>query len=153
MAGSEHYRRIIHEFCDLAGLQEPLRLIEDGRLCIDGVDLLLVYDEAFDPRRLQLRMDLQALPRSHKHPTAMLTALLVNNYISGIGGLFVFGLNPRDNHVVLTVQVMLDDEATGRELLTSLKDAVAQAKTVWQQLCDEIAKGDRSTASSRMIRA
>ena len=143
MASTEHYRKIIHEFCEIVGLQDPVGLFEKGQLHVDGFDMLLFYDEQFDSERLQIRMDFRELPTSEHPPAVLLTALLVNNYIAGMGGLFVFGLNPEDGHVVLTMQVSIDAETTGRELLDALRDTTARAKTLWQGICDEFVRANQ----------
>jgi hypothetical protein len=139
MTSTEHYRKIIHGFCEIAGLDDPIRLIEDGQLHVNGFDMLLFYDEQFDPERLQIRIDFRNPPALEKRLADMLAALLMNNYIGGMGGLFVFGLNPEDGHVVLTVQVNIDADTTGQDLMSALRDTTARAKTIWQSICAEFA--------------
>lgn len=152
MASLEHYRKIIEEFCEITQIQDVANLFEHGQINVRGLDMLLFYDEEFDPARLQIRVDLQKPPHSGRSVKALLTALLVSNYGFGMGGLFVFGINPHDGHVVLTVQQMIDAETTGQALLESLQGIAAQAEQVWQQICDELKKMNQAAPLGKSVR-
>lgn len=133
----------------LTNIQDAVTLVENGQISVGGLDVLLFYDEEFDPNRLQIRVDLQELPVLGKSAEALLTALMIGNYSFGMGGLFVFGINPLDGHVVLTIQQEIDNETTGRSLLDALQKTVMQAKSQWQQVCADSAKMDRKHSSKR----
>lgn len=152
MANLEHYRKIIEEFCEITHIQDVASLFEHGQINVHGVDMLLFYDEEFDPERLQIRIDLQKLPHAEKSAEALLAALLVSNYDFGMGGFFVFGVNPHDGHVVLTLQQMIDIETTGQNLLKMLQSAAMQAKSQWQHICEEMEKVDRSSPLRKFVK-
>lgn len=142
MSSTEHYQKLIHDFCEIANLKDPLGLFDNGQIQIDGIDMLLYYDEEFAPNLLQIRVDLEEPPKLEASPDAFLKALLVSNYVVGMGGVFVFGINPMDGHVILTVQQSINDETTGSDLLRTLKSTATQATDVWQKLSGELPVSD-----------
>lgn len=127
------YRQLTRELAQCAGLPADDPFLETGLLTVNDVETLLFYDESFDPRRLQIRMDFGPLPPDHEHQRRLMLSLLAVNFVYGLGGLAVFSVDSSNAHAILTTQHSLDAQVTARDLLDILKDASAQAGAAWEQ--------------------
>jgi hypothetical protein len=129
---AEKFRKLMKEFCRAGGMDESDEAVDSGIVCIDGINLLMYYNEEFGEDRLQLRLDFGEFERNETG-SAVLAAILMNNFTWGLGGSHVFSLNPSNGHIVFTMQAFLNDAMTGAQLLDIANDLVKESRIAWEE--------------------
>lgn len=131
---AQRFKRLKIDLAHCARLPANDPFIETGALKINEIDALLFYDEEFDPDRLQIRFDLGKLPDKVDALLPLTLALLSVNFIFGLGGLAVFGINVNNEHIVLTTQHILSDSVSAQDLFSLLQEAAYKANQAWQEV-------------------
>jgi hypothetical protein len=134
---TSQYRNFLEEFASLVGINTDL-LMEDGRINVDGLDMLLRYDEEFNPNLLQVRISFGPLPQQHR--LMLLTALMCENYVWGYGGTCGFSVNPDSFNIVLTVQLRLSEEFSAQDLWQGLSTLAHNGHSLWDEAHHNIAR-------------
>ncbi|MDB5841701.1 MAG: hypothetical protein JWQ23_3653 [Herminiimonas sp.] len=132
MMDLHRYNQVLEEMCDHVKLGDRTQFLENGLLTIGGTDMFLLYDEAFDPEFLQLRIDFGPVPDCNREH--LWRSLLNCNFVWGQGGYLVFSVIPENEHVVLTLKHTLNDEVSGAELANWLAFASGEAKAQWMHI-------------------
>ncbi|MDM0030407.1 hypothetical protein [Variovorax saccharolyticus] len=130
---TELYRNLASELCECMGLHEDASFLDSGMLIVDDLDVLLFYDEKFDPNRLQIRVDFGKLPSIESGSTLLLVELMASNFIYGLGGLAVFSMNPTNGHIVFTTQHIVERSTSAQELWFELRNSISQAHSAWEK--------------------
>ena len=134
MMNTARFEKLATELAFCAGLASDDPFHETRVMKLNGLDTLLFYDEAFDPGRLQIRMDFGGLPKDPVQLNALLLSVLSLNFVYGMGGLAVFSVDSSNAHLVLTTQHGLDTTVTAQDLLAVLQESHAQAVSAWGEL-------------------
>ncbi|MDB5795726.1 MAG: hypothetical protein JWR25_2105 [Noviherbaspirillum sp.] len=135
---AERYKQLAREFCQCAGLPSDDPFLRTGMLKIDGLDVLLHYDEEFDPERLQIRVDFGELPEATGSRLALALSVLSVNFEHGFGGLHVFSVNPNNGHVVFTKQHVIDTATTAQDLYGDLAQSISEAHASWEEAINRV---------------
>lgn len=115
MRDTQNYHYLLRDFAHATSLADPEHFLSTGLIQVDGLTMLLHYDEDRMPNHVLLRMDLGEI-RGDKERT--LFNLLVSNFIMGMLGIYVFSIDPSHGHIILTVQLELGRlRRTARRLL------------------------------------
>lgn len=134
MMNTARFEKLANELALCAGLASDDPFHETRVMKVNGLDTLLFYDEAFDPERLQIRMDFGGLPKDPVQLNALMLSMLSLNFIYGMGGLAVFSVDSSNAHLILTTQHGLDTTLTAQDLLAVLQESHAQAVSAWDEL-------------------
>ncbi len=134
MMNTARFEKLATELALCAGLASDDPFHETRVMKVNGLDTLLFYDEAFDPERLQIRMDFGGLPKDPFQLNALMLSVLSLNFIYGMGGLAVFSVDSSNAHLILTTQHGLDTTLTAQDLLAVLQESHAQAVSAWDEL-------------------
>jgi len=137
----------LRDFAQAASLPDPDRLVADGLIRVDGMDMLIYHDESF-PDILQLRIDFGPVPETHPKDQ-LFNALLAANFV--FAGVCAFSVHPEAQHVVLTLQQPLDPYMTGTILMGNLQDSAIQAKQSWEQVLDSLSNPPSENLSAQHI--
>ncbi|MDM0029830.1 hypothetical protein [Variovorax saccharolyticus] len=135
---TELYRNLASELCSCMGLQDNAAFLKSGMLVVDDLDVLLFYDEQFDPNRLQVRVDFGEIPTLADGSALLLMELMASNFIYGLGGLAVFSMNPANGHVVFTTQHIAERSMTAQDLWLELRSSITQAHSAWKEALSKL---------------
>lgn len=134
---TQRYQNMLREFCRVHALEDAQTFIDTGAIHIDGMDMLLRYDEKLHPDALRLYLDLGMPPPGTREK--LWDMLLISNFVIGeqTGGYIVFSVHPVSNHVVLSMQFhLVEDNAAF--LLQLLKEASAEGQRMWKETLDAL---------------
>jgi hypothetical protein len=140
MMNTERFEQLAKGLAQCAGLAFDDPFHTTRVLKVNGVETFLFYDEAFDPDRLQIRMDFGDLPNDPRQLNDLMLSVLAMNFTYGLGGLAVFSVNPEDAHLVLTTQHTLEPSMAPQDLLVALKESNAQAVFAWEEINGKAAR-------------
>ncbi len=126
---SEQYHALLQDLARRANLADPSGLVDHGRVKIGELDAVLEHAPGYDPKLLQVRLRLGALPQKGDD---LVRAVLEANYTSGYGGECVFSLYPATDDVIITMRVKLDDAMTGQDLWQGISDVARHASQIWE---------------------
>ena len=82
---AEQFQLLLQDLATAADLSDPSLLLEHCRIRIGDIDLVLEHLPDFDPDVLHVRLHMGRFEEEHR--TAVTTALLESNFISGYGGM------------------------------------------------------------------
>jgi hypothetical protein len=125
------YQRLIEDLCTRTGLDDPGRLLRDGLLRIDGVDMRIFRSEAEDDDTLHVQVDLGPLPAGSE-ALMCIRLLAVNHLTAAAGACYSITLSPA--HAVLGVRQPLDDAMDGARLAAALRDIAEHALRHWGEM-------------------
>jgi hypothetical protein len=135
---SEKYRKLIYEFCDYVGLTDPLGLLENNCVTVDGVDMLMMYDEKINPDVIHLRIDFGG--SKGENMAEIRTAMLEANYGWGLDGNAVFSVHPQAGHAILTLRLPLTEDTNAARLAQALDQCAQEAQKCWSEARLELNK-------------
>ncbi|MBX3609461.1 MAG: CesT family type III secretion system chaperone [Hydrogenophaga sp.] len=116
---------ICHQASTALGLPEPERLGRDGRVDIDGVAMVVFFDELTAPDQVRCFVDLGPVPTADGE--GHLRQLLNFNLFSVHPASGVCALDPVSGHGLLVFTLPLPDNTTGAQWSQALQAMVAQA--------------------------
>jgi hypothetical protein len=124
---NHQFHELLHSFCAVSGLDAE-KLVENGLVTVDGMDMLLFHDEKNGPDQLRLRMDFgKCAPEVEARVMRMLMSA---NYTWGLGG-FVFSAHPELGNLILTFAMPMVPHMTGEMLADELRRCVREARQCW----------------------
>lgn len=126
---SEQYHSLLVDLATRSKMAEPSGLVDHGRVKIGELDAVLEHAPAYDPKLLQVRLRMGALPQKGDD---LVRAVLEANYTSGYGGECVFSLYPATDDVIITMRVKLEESMTGQELWQGISDVARHASQIWE---------------------
>lgn len=133
--GPVNWDYLMDGFCSHAGLIERDQFLRDGTLEVAGINMLLRHD-ANIPSRFEVRIDLGRDPDLQRDK--LWQGLLFNNFILGLNGRALFGLQPDHEHVVLALQQDLLSDTSPADIAELLAAMSANAGTFWERTRAEI---------------
>jgi hypothetical protein len=122
------YHQLLQAFCKEVGLDAP-KLIQDGLVTVDGMDMLLFYDEQKNAELLVIRMDFGRCP--DELAPIMWRALLAANHNLGPDALCTFSMHPSEGNIVLTLNTKMTHNTDAQELIHALRNHVQEARRCW----------------------
>lgn len=122
------WQELILDFCLTNGLPRPQDLLENGLLVIEGMHTAIAFDGE-DSGRLSIRFEVDTIPPASK--SRVLEALMMSNYICGIGGACVWSCHPTNATAVCSYSVFLAEDTTGQQLGQALQEAARSTKKMW----------------------
>ncbi|WP_048438544.1 CesT family type III secretion system chaperone [Caenimonas sp. SL110] len=131
---SEQYHALLQDLAKRANMADPSGLVDHGRVRIGDLDAVLEHAPGYDPKLLQVRLRLGALPQKGDE---LVRAVLEANYTSGYGGECVFSLYPATDDVIITMRVRLDEAMTAQELWQAISDVARHATHIWEGIAAE----------------
>ncbi|MYM40023.1 CesT family type III secretion system chaperone [Duganella qianjiadongensis] len=131
------WQELIFDFCLTNGLPRPQDLLENGLLVIEGMHTAIAFDGE-ESGRLSIRFDVDTIPPASK--SRVFEALMMSNYICGIGGACVWSCHPTNSTAVCSYSVLLAAETTGQQLAEALQDAARNTKKMWSNTLAVIEK-------------
>lgn len=118
------YTDLLAEVCAAAGLEDPARLVDGGRLEVLGHTVTFCYDEAVDAKHAAVVIDLGEVPEQ-EHETVFRTALETNAQAkSPRDG--VVGLDAQSSHLSYRFFVPLDGSYSATAILETVTDLLAE---------------------------
>jgi hypothetical protein len=120
------FRRLIDEFCDFTGLEEPDAIAEGTSFNVDEVECAIIYQSHITPEDIYCYIDF-GLPPGHQL-NAVYDQLLKANYLQFASTKATFSLSPHTGHVILVIVVQLA-QATGKILAEQFSYYAQQALT------------------------
>lgn len=123
------FRKLIGEFCDLTGLEEPDAIAEGTSFNVDEVECAIIYQNHITPDDIYCYIDF-GLPRGHQLD-AVYDQLLKANYLQFASTKATFSLSPHTGHVILVTVIRLV-EATGKMLVEKFSHH-AQQSLAWRE--------------------
>jgi len=117
-ASQPHLQRLLKEFCDLIGHDDPSVFMEGGRLQLGDNFVSLIPDDVQEPRNLFVYLDIGKSTVKDKESTY--AALLKINFDLLAGSRGALSLHPETNHLFYGFTYPLDEMANGEFLLESL---------------------------------
>lgn len=115
--------------------------VRQGAFCLDGFEMLLSYCEE-RPSHIDLQIDMGCVPASLPQELVY-QALLSYNEQTSLQSKLVWGLNPRNGHVVVSVDhcVWLQKEGfkamTAHDMEILFKTKAHAAQSIWQATIDQ----------------
>jgi len=131
MKNQHQFRQLLQEFAKATELASPEFFIATGLVKVDGMPMLVHYDQEKMPGKMLLRMDLG--PVQGDKPRTWFN-LLAGNYALGELGFYVFSINPESGNIMLTLQLDLDDKMTAQQLFVFMRTAVQEGKRCWDHI-------------------
>lgn len=122
------WQELIFDFCLHIGLSRPQDLLSNGLLVIDHMHTAIAYD-VNESGRLSIRFEVDAIPMAGK--SKVLEALMMSNFICGVGGACVWSCHPTSSNAVCSYSVRLPADTTGEQLSEALQDAARNTKKMW----------------------
>jgi hypothetical protein len=129
---AEQFHLILKDLAKVAGLADPALLVDQCRVRVGGMNVVLEHSPDENPDVLFVRAHLGRL--EEKHRALITTVLLETNFVNGWGGIRVFSLVPQTDQVVLTVSTPLLAATTPHDLWQVLSDVASQGGTMWRQI-------------------
>jgi hypothetical protein len=122
----ERYMRLIEDFCRLAQLDDPLRIIHGGPVEVGDVAFSLIYSEKINPDAVLIYCEYGTAPAAQE--TDAYRVLLQKNLAQYDGnGAPTFSLSAATGRVLCANRLLLD-RATPQELSKLLAAMADQAK-------------------------
>ncbi|SDR63032.1 Tir chaperone protein (CesT) family protein [Paraburkholderia tuberum] len=116
----ENYMKLLHDVCDLVGLDDVARLIDGGQLDISGHTVSIRYDESVDPLGAVADIDLGPVPEEDRE-TIYRHALEVN-FHSAPAGNGTLSLDPQAERLQYSFRFPLDGTRTATDLFDTVTD-------------------------------
>lgn len=129
---AEQFQLLLQDLAKVAGLADPDLLVDQCRVRVGGMTVVLEHSPDENPDVLYVRAHLGRFEEEHR--AVITTALLETNFINGWGGMRVFSLVPQTDQVVLTVSTPLLAATTAHDLWQVLSDVASQGGTMWSQI-------------------
>jgi hypothetical protein len=111
---AEQFQLLLQDLAKVAGLADPDLLVDQCRVRVGGMTVVLEHSPDENPDVLYVRAHLGRFEEEHR--AVITTALLETNFINGWGGMRVFSLVPQTDQVVLTVSTPLLAATTAHAL-------------------------------------
>ena len=118
------FRRLIDEFCDFTGLEEPDAIAEGTSFNVDEVECAVIYQSYIAPEHIHCYIDFGHPPGDQLD--VVYDHLLKANYLQFASTKSNFSLSPHTGHVILMTVIPLS-EATGKMLVDQLAHYAQQA--------------------------
>jgi hypothetical protein len=120
------YTKLIQDFCNANGLQEPERILRGGPIAVDDVTFSVIYSETVNPDVVFLYCDFGDVPVGREHEAYK--ALLQANLSLYNGGGPSFAVSPESGRVLLADACRIDGVTVEklREHLVKLADQATE---------------------------
>lgn len=125
----QHFKRLISEFCDLTGLEEPDAIAEGQSFNVDEVECAIIHQSHTTPENIYCYIDYGLPPRDQL--PAIYDQLLKSNYLQFCSTKATFSLSPHTGHVILVVVLDLA-ETTANSLIEQFSYQAQQA-LAWRE--------------------
>jgi hypothetical protein len=132
---TEQYHRLLHAFSEAAHLDAE-KLIDDGLVTVEGLDMLLFHGENINPDKLHVRIDLGICPKEIEEKVWY--GLAIANYAWGVDGAAVFSAHPEMGNVILTLAQPLTPDMTGHGLADELQQLAQGARQCWERVQEDL---------------
>lgn len=118
------FERVIKEMCQAFGLQDPSPILGGGKLQVDDFFITFIHDEQYRRDRLYVYFDLGKT--EERDVAKVYKALLKMNFEMEGGECGSMSLHPENEHVFYSFFYVLDENATGVKLLSTIMNFVSR---------------------------
>lgn len=124
----QHFIKLVHDFCTLAGLEDAGAIAEGCSFCVDDIECALIYLDHLCPDIVHCYIDFGLPP--DERGAAIYRQLLRANYLQLASGNAAYTVSPETGHVVLISTLRLADASP--EALADLLAYHAQQALEWR---------------------
>jgi len=147
---ANHHKRVITQLCEIVGFKEPDDLLKGGRLRINEKFVVsFIYDEPLSPEHLLVYVDMGPLDGDRAKG---LTLFMKINFELGAGARGTMALHPETEHIFYSFRFLLNETASGQDLLDSVLRYLAWLGSEAAH-ADTETKQDKENAKARDLAA